>query len=295
VAEERARADAERERTDSERARASEELAALATTEAARREQAVTAARLEAETALREAEQAHSAQLAAVLEELESVRVAAAQMSARAAAEAEPAVAPPPGAPVAAKAPTPSRRAASAAAGGEPGSGLRWSASAQRRLAGALADAESLRAGLAGAAAVLGREGGWGLVATWLPDARGVLRPSACWTADPLAEHGRRTLGLAAPVQSSSLGTALYARAPVWLTEAPPARPEAEEADVLEEAFAAGAGTVLLLPIRHGVARIGLLEMLAEEASAPDDALIAWLEAVGLQLGQFTAFMRAQR
>jgi hypothetical protein len=52
--------------------------------------------------------------------------------------------------------------------------------------------------------------------------------------------------------------------------------------------------STLLLPIREGVARIGLLELMCTSAGAPDEELVEAFEVVGLQLGQFAALMRCR-
>jgi GAF domain-containing protein len=63
----------------------------------------------------------------------------------------------------------------------------------------------------------------------------------------------------------------------------------------LARAFAGGARTALLLPIRDGVARIGVLEFLSRGEEPPTDDVVLALEAVGLQLGQFAALTRARQ
>jgi hypothetical protein len=174
--------------------------------------------------------------------------------------------------------------AASAAAEG----GLRWPARAQRELVLSLADAEDVRSGFTEAAAVLGRRGGWDLVVAWTPDHRGLLRCVASWSAESLRDLEQLTVRSPQAVDNSALGSALYARGPV-LTAALAASAGDQRSQAAQDA---GVQTTLLLPIREGVARIGLLELMATGAAPPDEELVEGLEVVGLQLGQFAALMR---
>ena len=50
--------------------------------------------------------------------------------------------------------------------------------------------------------------------------------------------------------------------------------------------------TALLVPIREGVATIGLLELLSRKSMVPDTALTTSLEAVALQLAHFSHLLR---
>jgi hypothetical protein len=252
-------------RIEAEVAAARLEAEAAAT---ARVETAVAAARAEAEAA----EGARAELVAAEAARLETEAAAAAERASEAAAT----------------------RSAKPARGKEPAreTGLRWSAAAQRDLALALGDIDDLRSGLSRAAAVLGARGGWDLVAAWLPDPRGLLRCGGSWSSGELAELQEVTSRGAHPVGGSALGKALYAREPHAVSAG---APKADDDPRLSQAFAAGAQTVLHLPIRDGVARIGVLELLSAGDEEPDPDLVPMLEAVGLQLGQFAALIRARR
>jgi hypothetical protein len=124
----------------------------------------------------------------------------------------------------------------------------------------------------------------------WLPDPRGLLRCTASWAVEGLRELEQLTLRSAQPVHSSDLGAALYAREPVSFAVSA----GATSGQRVAELAAAGVEQALLLPIRDGVARIGLLELLSQSEEAPSGEVVLALEAVGLQLGQFAALTRAR-
>lgn len=256
--------------------------------------QAADAAREDAEAAREEAEAARQEAEAARREAEEELAAATAAQARRETEEAEAAEA-------AAKKPASGRAGAASSdsdADAESVTGLRWGAAAQRLLAAALGDADELRGGFMAAADVLGVRGGWDLVAIWTPDQRGILRCAASWSREPLADLERVSRGTAHDV-SSRLGAALYAREPVWIEDLPAAAASASQdedgPDRLAQAGEAGITTALMLPIREGVARVGVLELLARTQSERDPEILDALEAVGLQLGQFAALIRARR
>jgi hypothetical protein len=167
---------------------------------------------------------------------------------------------------------------------------VRWDAGAQRALARLFGDVEDLRAGLHRAVAVIGAEAGWDLVAAWLPDPRGRLRASAVWSAPLLEGLGQSSARASHAPADSVLGTALYATTPFWR--------DAEDfgADGRLRAVAEhGVKTALLIPVRAGVARLGVLECLSADEVVDAGALRPAFEAVGLQLGQLIASARFRR
>jgi hypothetical protein len=95
------------------------------------------------------------------------------------------------------------------------------------------------------------------------------------------------------PGRKTQLGAALYARGPVWVTGSQ-AADDVRDAHRLPEGAAEAIATALVLPIREGVARIGLLELLATESADRDEDVVRGVEAAGLQVGQFVAFTRAR-
>lgn len=251
-----------------------------------------------AELARQEAETAREAAEASRREAEEELAAAAAQAQ----LDAEEAEAAGREADAAAKKAANGRKGAGALAphiDGQEITGLQWGARAQRQLAAALGDADELRSGFLAAADVLGVRGGWDLVAIWTPDQRGILRCAASWSREPLSDLERLSHTGAHSV-SSRLGAALYARESVWIEDLPgaaatSASKDDDGPDRLAQAEEAGITTAVMLPIREGVARIGVLELLARTQSECDSEVLSALEAVGLQLGQFAALMRARR
>ena len=138
---------------------------------------------------------------------------------------------------------------------------------------------------------MLGQRGGWDLVVAWTPDHRGLLRCVASWSAEPLRELEQLTVRSPQPVDNSALGSALYARGPVLTRVARRGRRGRAASGRVGRRRAT---STLLLPIREGVARIGLLELMSTGAGAPDEELVEAFEVVGLQLGQFAALMRCR-
>ncbi len=258
-----------------ETARAAAEVAAL------RAEHAAELARFQGEAAVAAREQALAAEHAR-----ETAEAAAAERERQEAAAAEQALAE-------AEAAKPTGKSGHGrGAAAETTTGVGWTARAQHELAGSLGDLGDLRTGFTRAASVLGRRGGWDLVACWLPDPRGLLRCGGSWSSDALSALEDQTTRSAQSVGGSALGRALYAREPVAVTLGA-AGDDGDER--LAQAFAGGVRTALHVPIRDGVARIGVLELLSTGPSAPEEDVVAALEAVGLQLGQFAALMRARR
>ncbi len=283
------------------RGAAAEVEAARAEAEAARAE--VEVARGEVEAARAEAEAARAEAVAARVEvEAAQVEVEAAQVEVEAArAEAQAAregiVAARTEVPAPTPAPEPLDVRTKPANEGETESqdatspsptGLRWTSAAARELGLCLGDAEDVRAGLNRAAAILGTHGGWDLVAAWLPDRRGVLRCAAAWNGARLGRPPGMHAGQALP---ATLGDALYARDAVLVRAGAQADAGvARFADALSDE----SDTALVIPVRNGVARLGLLQLVAASSVPPDRELVDALEGVALQLGQFIALSRAE-
>jgi hypothetical protein len=138
--------------------------------------------------------------------------------------------------------------------------------------------------------AVIGGLGGWGLVTAWLPDSRGRLRASATWGAASLAALAEANKRAVHAPESTVLGTALYASAALWRDAS------AVEADERLAATAEhGITTALVVPVRAGIASLGVLECLSASEVVDVAELGPAFEAVGLQLGQFIALARARR
>jgi hypothetical protein len=175
----------------------------------------------------------------------------------------------------------------SGGAGGSPvrTARLRWSPEAERKLLAALSGAGNWQAGLEAAVEIFGTEGGWDAVLAWIPDERETLTCEATWTAGP-GVAGLRTIGQESTDQEggSLLDQALLAPAGTWLTDI-----EATGDVRLAAAGGHGMRSALLLPVRAGVATIGLLELLSATRVEPDPRLAMSLEAAALQLGRFAA------
>jgi hypothetical protein len=119
-----------------------------------------------------------------------------------------------------------------------------------------------------------------------------MLRCVASWSSEPLRELEQLTVRSPQPVDGSALGAALYARSPVVMGALETSSPGDDPRGAA--ALKAGVCTTLLLPIREGVARIGLLELVSTSLEEPSQHLVESLEVVGLQLGQFAALMRSR-
>jgi PAS domain S-box-containing protein len=169
-----------------------------------------------------------------------------------------------------------------------PSAGPDWSASAQRSLVAALAGAPEWRPGLEEAVKVLGAEGGWDVVRAWAPDEPGTLRCTAMWTALG-GLSGPQTLSQEVPRTGagSLLAQAIHSPSVTWLADI-----EATGDERLSASAALGMSSAVLLPIRDGVATIGLLELLTRTRIEPEPRMALSLEAAALQLGRFANQLR---
>jgi hypothetical protein len=109
------------------------------------------------------------------------------------------------------------------------------------------------------------------------------------WTADPDAMSAFETATWQRPQRKSSvLATALIGSETRWL---------AADADIDEPRLGAiaraGLTTAVLVPVRDGRTPVAVLELLTRTSVAPDQTLVAAIEAVALQLGHFWHLLSA--
>jgi hypothetical protein len=158
-----------------------------------------------------------------------------------------------------------------------------WDGAAQRSVAEALAEVADWRVALKELVRVIGPRGGWDAVVAWCPEER---RPTmACtgmWTGADPALRGLETKTWQAR-RNPATGEFGMAGAHAGATCLPDLG--AVEDRLLHDAAKAGIASAVFVPIRTGEQTVGMLELWSRRSALPDEDVVLFLEAIGLQLG----------
>jgi PAS domain S-box-containing protein len=164
---------------------------------------------------------------------------------------------------------------------------------AQHGVVLALAQASSVDCALSGALEAIGSELGWELAAFWSADrVRGVLRCDQAWHADGagLAHFAAASRGLELTSGEGLPGRAWGEDRAIWLDNLQRER----ELPRLLAASRAQLLTAVSVPVRCEGELVGALEVFSTQARRREPDLLAILDAIGAQLGQFVERKRAE-
>jgi hypothetical protein len=168
-------------------------------------------------------------------------------------------------------------------------SGPGWDGAAQYAVAEAIGEVPDWRIALKELVRVIGPRGGWDAVVAWCPEER---RPTmACtgmWTGADPALQGLETKTWQAR-RSPMAGEFGMARAHAGATCLPDL--DAVEDRLLRDAADAGISSAVLVPIRTGQDVIGMLELWSRRSGLPDEDVVHFLEAIGLQIGSHAGLL----
>jgi PAS domain S-box-containing protein len=164
---------------------------------------------------------------------------------------------------------------------------------AQHGVVLALAQASGVDYALAGALAAIGRELDWELAAFWSADRAGdVLRCRQVWHAggDGLAEFAAASADFELAAGDGLPGRAWGEDRPIWVDNLQ------RERELLRRLPAARAGllTAVCVPVRCEGKLVGALEIFSTQARRRERDLLAVLDAIAAQLGQFVERKRAE-
>jgi GAF domain-containing protein len=138
--------------------------------------------------------------------------------------------------------------------------------------------------------ATIGKSLGWELGAVWEVDPEdGRLRCAQIWHAGRGAEEFETLSAVIGLEPGEGLpGTVLATGRPVWMVDAPADAnfPRAEEAKQ------AGLHAGFAFPLRSPTGVVGVMEFFARELRQPDEALLATMDSLGSQVGQFIVRLR---
>jgi PAS domain S-box-containing protein len=153
-----------------------------------------------------------------------------------------------------------------------------------RVLAGAPGEAEAYPELLA----AMGEALAWDFGAVWVPVVDDALRCVATWPQG--AQFAAESQALTLAAGEGLPGRVWAAGAPAWLTDVPPdtTLPRAEAA------ARAGLLTAFGFPVRGAAGILGVIEFFTSARRAADEALLATMASLGLQIGQFIERCRAQ-
>src|SRR6185436_7522047 len=152
---------------------------------------------------------------------------------------------------------------------------LRAEHAVARVLASARSEADAYPALLA----AIGQTLGWDIGAVWAPAEAGTLRCAETWPDGGEFVVATRELALAA--DEGLPGRVWTDEAPAWITDVPDSKlPRARVAarGGLRSAFA--------FPVR-GAAKLGVIELFTADRRDVDDDLLATMDSLGSQIGQF--------
>ncbi len=168
-------------------------------------------------------------------------------------------------------------------------SGPGWDGAAQYAVAEAIGEVPDWRVALKELVRVIGPRGGWDAVVAWCPEERRpVMACMGMWTdADP-ALRGLETKTWQAR-RSPMAGEFGMARAHAGATCLPDL--DAVEDRLLRDAAEAGIGSAVMVPIRSEQDVIGMLELWSRRSGLPDEDVVRFLEAIGLQLGSHAGLL----
>jgi hypothetical protein len=159
---------------------------------------------------------------------------------------------------------------------------LSWTPTAQLALTTALASASSWRTALKDALKIVGSTGGWDVAIAWSAEPRDArFACTAMWIREPdeLAQFETATWQRAQTLAGSAIGRAAAAGHPAWIHELGTSR-DAHLASAGRE----GMRCALLLPLRHGSATLGVLELCTRIDVEPGPDTELGLRAVAVQL-----------
>jgi GAF domain-containing protein len=141
--------------------------------------------------------------------------------------------------------------------------------------------------------ATIGESLGWELGAVWEVDAHdGRLRCVLTWHAGRGAEEFETLSAVIGFETGEGLpGTVLETGRPVWMVDAPadPNFPRTEEAS------RAGLHAGFAFPLRGPTGVVGVMEFFAREVRERDEPLLATMDALGNQVGEFVVRLRDAR
>ena len=169
--------------------------------------------------------------------------------------------------------------------------GQTWDGTAQRAVSEAIAEVSDWRIALKEIVRVLGSHGGWDAVVAWCPEER---RPSFCcvamWTGhDPsLRALETQTWQARREPAAAEFGAARTRPGATCL-----ATLDGAEDRLLQDAAAAGVGSVVYVPIRVDNEAIGVIELWSRRSAEPDADVVLFLEAIGLQLSSHAGLINA--
>lgn len=162
-------------------------------------------------------------------------------------------------------------------------SGPTWDGAAQRAASETIGDVIDLRVVLKDLVRVIGLHGGWDAVVAWCPEERRpVMSCVGMWTdADPdLRELETKTWQARRNPLASEFGAARAQGGATYLRELGSA-----EDRLLQDAAAAGLSSVVFVPVRCAQETPAMLELWSRRAEPPDEDVLRFMEALGLQLG----------
>ena len=134
----------------------------------------------------------------------------------------------------------------------------------------------------------------WEFAGLWeeVPGPTVLLRCAAVWCEDTeqLSQFARESRGTVLPVGSGLPGRVWESRQPAWITDVRDDRnfPRAPIA------VAAGLRAAFCFPIQSARGMAGAIEFMTAEAREPDDELLATMESLGSQIGQFVQRSRLE-
>ena len=169
--------------------------------------------------------------------------------------------------------------------------GPTWHGAAQHAVSEAIAGVADWRIALKEVVRVLGEHGGWDAVVAWCPEER---RPAFCcvgmWTGHDPALRALETQTWQARRQpnAAEFGAARARAGATCLASL-----DGAEDRLLHDAAAAGIGSVVYVPIRVENEAIGVIELWGRRSAEPDDDLVLFLEAIGLQLASHAGLINA--
>jgi PAS domain S-box-containing protein len=140
--------------------------------------------------------------------------------------------------------------------------------------------------------AAIGETIGWRLGAVWEVDpADGKMRCVRMWRSGPPAEEFERLSAELALGPGEGLpGRVLAAEQPAWMQDAP----EGGNFPRAGAARRAGLHAAFAFPLRSPEGAVGIMEFFAGELREPDDRLLATMDVLGSQVGQFVRRRRAE-
>jgi PAS domain S-box-containing protein len=135
----------------------------------------------------------------------------------------------------------------------------------------------------------------WEFGGLWeeVPGPTVLLRCAEVWCMDPerLSEFARESRGTVLPVGSGLPGRVWQSGAPMWITDVG----DDENFPRAPAAVASGLRAAFCFPIQSARGLSGAIEFLTGEAREPDDELLATMETLGSQIGQFVERSRLEK